>query len=43
MTGFTSNGITPDKAVSGLIARIDNLTIDNTGTFWHSNGDILPW
>ena len=43
MTGFTSNGIQPNESVKGLIQRIDELTIDNTGTFWHSNGDILPW
>jgi NAD(P)-dependent dehydrogenase (short-subunit alcohol dehydrogenase family) len=41
MTGFS--GITPETAVRGLLARIDKLTLDNTGTFWHSNGEILPW
>ena len=43
MTGFTSNGINPNESVKGLIQRIDELTIKNTGTFWHSNGEILPW
>ena len=43
MTGFTSNGIQPKESVNGLIQRIDQLTIENTGTFWHSNGEILPW
>ena len=43
MTGFTANGIQPQESVQGLIQRIDELTLDNTGTFWHSNGDILPW
>ena len=43
MTGFTSNGIHPRESVKGLIQRIDELTLDNTGTFWHSNGEILPW
>ena len=43
MTGFTSNGIQPQESVKGLIQRIDELTLDNTGTFWHSNGEILPW
>ena len=38
MTGFTSNGIQPKESVNGLIQRIDQLTIENTGTFWHSNG-----
>lgn len=43
MTGFTQNGITPEASVKGLLARIDALTLDNTGTFWHSNGEVLPW
>ena len=43
MTGFTSNGIQPEESVNGLIRRIDELTVENTGTFWHSNGEILPW
>ena len=43
MTGFTSNGIQPKESVKGLIQRIDELTLENTGTFWHSNGEILPW
>tara|TARA_Y100001968_G_scaffold46057_1_gene36185 strand:+ start:2963 stop:3628 length:666 start_codon:yes stop_codon:yes gene_type:complete len=43
MTGFTSNGIQPKESVKGLIQRIDQLTLQNTGTFWHSNGEILPW
>jgi len=43
MTGFTSNGIQPKESVKGLIDRIDELTLENTGKFWHSNGEILPW
>lgn len=43
MTNFTPNGITPEQSVRGLIARIDELNIENTGTFWHSNGEVLPW
>ena len=43
MTGFTANGIKPKESVKGLVQRIDQLTLDNTGTFWHANGDILPW
>ena len=43
MTGFTSNGIQPKESVTGLIRRVDELTLENSGTFWHSNGDILPW
>ncbi len=43
MTGFTSSGIQPKESVKGLIQRIDELTLENTGTFWHANGEILPW
>ncbi len=43
MTGFTSNGITPEQSVNGLIKRIDCLNLHNSGTFWHSNGEVLPW
>jgi NAD(P)-dependent dehydrogenase (short-subunit alcohol dehydrogenase family) len=43
MTNFTPGGITPAQAVQGLLARIDALTLDHTGTFWHSNGEVLPW
>lgn len=43
MTGFTDSGITPAEAVKGLLARIDALTLENSGTFWHSNGEVLPW
>jgi NAD(P)-dependent dehydrogenase (short-subunit alcohol dehydrogenase family) len=41
MTGFS--GITTEESVKGLLARIDGLTLGNTGTFWHSNGEVLPW
>ena len=43
MTRFTSNGIQPKESVKGMIQRIDDLNLENTGTFWHSNGEILPW
>lgn len=43
MTGFTQSGITPEESVKGLLARIDELNLSNTGTFWHSNGEVLPW
>ena len=43
MTNFIKGGITPEVSVKGLLARIDELTLDNTGTFWHSNGEVLPW
>jgi NAD(P)-dependent dehydrogenase (short-subunit alcohol dehydrogenase family) len=43
MTNFTSSGITPEESVKGLLKRIDELTLENTGTFWHANGEVLPW
>ncbi|MBE9138218.1 SDR family oxidoreductase [Nodosilinea sp. LEGE 07088] len=43
MTGFTSHGITPAESVKGLLARIDALTLETSGTFWHANGEVLPW
>jgi NAD(P)-dependent dehydrogenase (short-subunit alcohol dehydrogenase family) len=43
MTGFTSSGISPAESVAGLLARIDGLTLENSGTFWHANGEVLPW
>jgi NAD(P)-dependent dehydrogenase (short-subunit alcohol dehydrogenase family) len=43
MTGFSPSGITPEVSVQGLLARIAELNLENTGTFWHSNGEVLPW
>ncbi len=43
MINFNPNGISPEEAVRGLLARIDGLTLENSGTFWHSNGEVLPW
>ncbi len=42
MTG-QSGLIDADESVAGLLQRIDELNLDNTGTFWHTNGEILPW
>jgi NAD(P)-dependent dehydrogenase (short-subunit alcohol dehydrogenase family) len=42
MTG--SHGkVEPEDAARDLLARIDALGLDNTGTFWHANGEVLPW
>ncbi len=38
-----SGNITAEESVNDLIARIDELTLDNSGTFWHSDGQVLPW
>ena len=38
------NGLVdPPESAAGLIARIDELTEENSGSFWHMNGDVLPW
>ena len=42
MTG--GNGmIDPDEAAGRLIQRMDELDLEGTGTFWHSDGSVLPW
>jgi NAD(P)-dependent dehydrogenase (short-subunit alcohol dehydrogenase family) len=39
-----NNGdISAAVAVERLMQRIDGLNLSNTGTFWHSNGEVLPW
>ena len=43
MTNFTQSGITTQQSVTGLLQRIDELNLENTGNFWHSNGELLPW
>ncbi len=44
-TGMTGgNGyIDADEAARGLIARIDETTLENTAKFWHAEGYELPW
>ncbi len=42
MTGNSGN-LTVDEAASNLIARMDALSLENSGTFWHSDGSELPW
>ena len=42
MTGH--NGlIETEESASGLLARMNELNLDNTGSFWHTNGELLPW
>ena len=43
MIGFNPNGIAPESAVQGLLQRIDALSLETSGTFWHANGEVLPW
>ncbi|MGI9291028.1 MAG: SDR family oxidoreductase [Gammaproteobacteria bacterium] len=41
MTGHT--GVSTEHSAEGLIERIDELNMENTGSFWHAEGEILPW
>lgn len=42
MTG-QHGAVEPDAAARDLLTRIDQLSLENTGTFWHANGEVLPW
>jgi NAD(P)-dependent dehydrogenase (short-subunit alcohol dehydrogenase family) len=42
MTDNTGN-VDPDDAAKQLVDRLDGLTPETTGTFWHANGQVLPW
>ena len=41
MTG--QHGIPVSESAEGLIARIDELRLQDSGGFWHANGERLPW
>lgn len=43
-TDMTANsGVPVPHAVAGLIQRMDELNLENTGSFWHAEGELLPW
>jgi hypothetical protein len=42
MTGGQGLIDAPESA-AGLIARIDELTLETSGSFRHTNGEELPW
>ena len=42
MTGHAGL-IQVSESVAGLLGRIDDLTPDTSGSFWHANGELLPW
>lgn len=42
MTGSHGN-VDASESAAQLIARIDALTLKTSGTFWHANGEVLPW
>lgn len=35
--------ISADIAAARLAACIDDMQLSNSGSFWHSNGELLPW
>lgn len=35
--------ITPETAADRISERIKELNLNNSGSFWHSNGELLPW
>jgi len=35
--------VEPEEAAAGLLARVDALTLETSGGFWHANGERLPW
>jgi NAD(P)-dependent dehydrogenase (short-subunit alcohol dehydrogenase family) len=41
MTG--GKGVAVEDSARGLIERMDQLELKNTGTFWHAEGYELPW
>ena len=42
MTGG-GGGTSPEDSAKGLIERIDELDLENSGGFWHAEGYRLPW
>lgn len=35
--------IAPAQAAANLVARLDGLGLEQTGSFWHADGTPLPW
>jgi len=42
MTGGAGNA-TATESARGLVQRLDELNLDNSGQFWHAEGYELPW
>jgi len=44
-TEMTGNAgmVDPPESAAGLIARIDELDLESSGSFRHANGEPLPW
>jgi len=35
--------ISADVSAQRLVQRVEELNLENSGSFWHSNGEFLPW
>merc|ERR1719317_1736143 len=35
--------INTETSAEGLLQRMKELDMSNSGTFWHQNGEVLPW
>jgi len=42
MTGGHGN-VNPSEAAAGLLARIDELSLETSGGLWHASGERLRW
>lgn len=42
MTGGRGD-TSPGQSAANLIQRLDTLSLEQTGTFWHARGETLPW
>ena len=38
-----SGNIDASDSAAGLVARMDELTLQTSGGFWHQDGQMLPW
>lgn len=39
----SADKISAETSAAGMLQRIVELSLENTGTFWHQNGEVLPW
>ena len=42
MTGQTGN-VDASESARLLVERIEALSLQSSGTFWHASGERLPW
>ena len=41
--GGSGASTTPADSAAGLLKRGEELNLENSGKFWHMNGEELPW